>query len=65
MAVSKTVPVPSGVNAPSGTEEVELSEELPPDDVLPPDVPPELSAWPVFVPALELFPELLLPELPE
>ena len=59
MAVSKTVPVPSGVNAPSGTEEVELSEELPPD------VPPELSAWPVFVPALELFPELLLPELPE
>lgn len=57
MALSKIVPVPSGVNAPSGIEEAlssESSEES--GDVLP-EASAELLAWLSFLlPEEELFP---------
>ena len=64
MAVSNTVPVPSGVNAPSGIAEADSVSSW--ESGLPPFVPeavlpPPLA--PVFVPVLEPFPELLFPAL--
>ena len=64
MAVSNTVPVPSGVNAPSGIAEVVSVSSW--ESGLPPFVPEVVlppSLAPVFVPVLEPFPEWLLPEL--
>ena len=61
MALSSTVPVPSGVKAPSGTEEV-VGSGVPEFPVL-----PELPSWelvpPESVPVLELL--LWVPVLPE